>query len=136
MGKLIQFPLNRTSQVAEVAPVITESPTPAPECLDRDTTIARIKAALKQRSGRQWSVTGGRGTAYGWIAIKPVNKYLTGDFGYMTDEDCKLLADLLGLDKPIHHQGVSIPAGSAYRREYVDRAEGRTPSTIGTPYWD
>ena len=36
---------------------------------DRDTTIKRIKTALQQRSGKTWSVTGGRGTAWGWITI-------------------------------------------------------------------
>ncbi len=36
---------------------------------DRDATIRRIKTALKKRSGKTWSVTGGKGTAYGWISI-------------------------------------------------------------------
>lgn len=35
----------------------------------RDAVCTRIKAGLVARSGRQWSVTGGRGTAYGWITI-------------------------------------------------------------------
>lgn len=37
--------------------------------LTRDEAIARIRIALKQRSGKAWSVKGGRGTAYGWIDI-------------------------------------------------------------------
>lgn len=37
--------------------------------MTRDETIKAIKAALKKRSGKDWSVTGGRGTAWGWIAI-------------------------------------------------------------------
>lgn len=37
--------------------------------MDRNETIARIRAALKRRSGRPWSVTGGRGTARGWITL-------------------------------------------------------------------
>jgi hypothetical protein len=37
--------------------------------IDRDEAIKRIRAALKKRSGKQWSVTGGRGTAWGWIEI-------------------------------------------------------------------
>src|SRR5262249_21146248 len=37
--------------------------------LDRDTAIKRIRAALKRRSGKTWSVTGDRGTAWGWINI-------------------------------------------------------------------
>jgi hypothetical protein len=36
---------------------------------DRDAAIKRIKTALQRRSGKTWSVTGGRGTAWGWITI-------------------------------------------------------------------
>lgn len=35
----------------------------------RNDVIAAIKTALQKRSGKSWSVTGGRGTAYGWIRI-------------------------------------------------------------------
>ena len=52
----------------------------------------------------------------------------------MSEEDRAELAALLGKD--VHHQGQSIPASRAYRREYLDRAEGRTPAETGTPYWD
>ena len=45
------------------------------------------------------------------------------------------LARLLGLER-VHTQGESIPASSAYYAEYIDRAEGRTPATFGTQYWD
>jgi hypothetical protein len=37
--------------------------------MDRDETIKRIRKALRARSGKDWSVTGGRGTAWGWITI-------------------------------------------------------------------
>lgn len=37
--------------------------------MDRNETITAIRTALKNRSGKQWSVTGGRGTAWGWISI-------------------------------------------------------------------
>lgn len=104
--------------------------------MDRTETITRIKQALKQRTGRQWSVTGGRGTAWGWITIKAVAKHAANAYGDLTPSDQQQLAELLGLDRPVHNQGVSIPAGSDYYQEYVDRAEGRTPSVIGRPYWD
>ncbi len=38
--------------------------------IDRDEAIARIRTALKRRSGKAWSVTGGRGTAWGWITVE------------------------------------------------------------------
>jgi hypothetical protein len=53
----------------------------------------------------------------------------------MTKEDQAELAQLLGLEK-VHYQGESIAAGSDYRREYIDRAEGRMPTTFGKQYWD
>lgn len=124
------------------------------ESIDRATAIARIRTALQARSGKRWSVTGGRGTAYGWITIdappnrrtarwipdpaNPANS-IESDTGlpngHITPDDRKELATLLGL-ATIHHQGVSIPASRAYYREHVDRAEGRAPSVIGEPYWD
>lgn len=42
---------------------------PLTRITDRDEAIARIRAGLKKRTGRPWSVTGGRGTAWGWIRI-------------------------------------------------------------------
>jgi hypothetical protein len=125
---------------------------------DRDTTIATIKAALKRRSGKAWSVTGGKGTAWGWIEINaqparrtwrhrlkagacgdiPENyeEYDSGSRGGdMSPADRAELAELLGLDYA-HCQGLNIPASMAYRREYIDRAEGRAPAAIAEPYWD
>jgi len=37
--------------------------------ITRDSAIERIRAALKRRSGKLWSVKGGRGTGWGWITI-------------------------------------------------------------------
>lgn len=103
--------------------------------IDRDEAIQRIRTALRTRSGKTWSVKGGRGTSRSWITVSAPPARLTAT-GSMTPEDAKELGDLLGLDAPAHHQGVSIAASNAYRREYVDRAEGRTPSVIAQPYWD
>lgn len=101
---------------------------------DRDEAIAQIRKSLRQRSGTTWSVTGGRGTAWGWITVTAPPKR-RGRYDDMSPEDCQQLAALLGLDH-VHCQGVSIPAGSDYRREYVDRARGVTPKVVGSPYWD
>lgn len=130
--------------------------------MDRNETIKKIRTALKLRSGRGWSVTGGRGTAYGWIKIDappslctwsyrpkagagecppPGNEfweeYDTGEVGHhMSPADRDRLAKLLGLNEPVHVQGVSIPSSNDYYAEYIDRAEGRTPNVVGEPYWD
>jgi hypothetical protein len=131
--------------------------------MDRNETIRRIKAALQRRSGKAWSVTGGRGTDWGWLTIEaPPARRTWGhrlkagatmdrpeDYeGYDTEvaggsntpADMAELAGLLGWPdgegRPAHHQGVSIPAGSDYWQEYIDRAEGRKPTKAGVPYWD
>ncbi len=125
---------------------------------DRDTTIKQIRAALQRRSGKQWSVTGGRGTAWGWITIdappsrrtwenrlKPgpwtgaSEEYIEVDSGtpggHMSPADRKELGELLGLGEPAHFQGVSIPSSSKHYAEYVARAEGR-PAVQAEAYWD
>ena len=130
--------------------------------MDRNDLMKRIKGALQRRSGKAWSVIGGRGTAYGWIKIAAPPARMTwgyrrkegktpsspgdwtnnweaydrGEPGHgMSPEDQAELVALLGKDR-IHHQGESIPAGSDYYQEYLDRAEGREPARVGVPYWD
>ncbi len=120
--------------------------TPANEAkyLNRNDAIKAIRAALRKRSGKAWSVTGGRGTSYGWIHISaPLARRVDRDGNvtgehryYMSAADQAELTRLLGLARPCGHQYVSIPASSEYRAEYIARAEGRTPEVFGTPYWD
>ncbi len=47
------------------------------ETLTRHEAIKRIKTALQKRSGKTWSVTGGRGTAWGWLRIDASPKRCT-----------------------------------------------------------
>lgn len=106
--------------------------------MNRDEAITAIRAALRRRSAKKWSVRGGRGTSWGWITIIAPPKRCD-EYGSMSESDRAELADLLGLDAAsaaAHHQGVQIPASTQYRREYIARAEGRKPDVIGTPYWD
>ena len=106
---------------------------PAPSL---DETIKAIRTALKQRSGKQWSVKRGRGTARDWITLTAPPARQEQPFGTMSKEDRTELAQLLGLDKPCHHQGHLIPAGYDYYTEYIDRANGQTPTRYGERYWD
>ena len=101
----------------------------------RKEIIATIKTALESRSGKRWSVTGGKGTAYGWITISspPARRER---YDYMSDADRAELAALLGFDKPVHMQGEDIPSSSRHYAEYIDRAEGREPQVLGEQYWD
>jgi hypothetical protein len=125
----------------------------------RNETIRIIKSALQRRSGKPWSVTGGRGTAYGWITIDAPPKRRTAhvilkegaltdypsDYmvvetgqpgGTMTLKDRLELATLLGLSGAVHDQGEKIMSSNDAYQEYIDRAEGRTPTKIAEPYWD
>ena len=127
--------------------------------MDRNDTIREIRNALKRRSGKAWSVTGGRGTAWGWITISAPPARCTwrerqiagsmgrdpGDFELydsgepgrcMSPAETAELAALLCIEPHMARQGVSIPASSDYYREFVDRANGREPSVLGRPYWD
>ena len=101
--------------------------------MERNEAIAAIKLALKQRSGRAWSVTGGRGTSWGWIRISAPPARL-GEFRTLSDDDRAELSRLLGKD--VHCQGESVPASSAYRVEYVERAQGKPVTAAAVPYWD
>lgn len=44
--------------------------------MNRNETIKAIKNGLQARSSKTWSVTGGRGTAYGWLTISAPPKRL------------------------------------------------------------
>lgn len=145
--------------------------------MDTAAVAKRIKAALRARSGKDWSVTKGKGTAGGWIKIDAPKARLSCDMWHVWPlggpdacRDCDLshndasqwgrprvceahvctdgcwqncispadreeLAALLGKDQ-VHPQGESIPSGSDYYVEYIDRAEGRTPRRYGVQYWD
>lgn len=105
--------------------------------LTRDEAIRRIRAGLKRRTGKSWSVTGGRGTGWGWIRISAPPARRVGEWGgVMTDADRAELGQALGYDRPVHMQGESIPASSDYYRAAVERAETGTTSVNPQPYWD
>ena len=157
--------------LAKLAPPVVTIPVPVPEAPvekyrpspDRNETIKRIKTALERRSGKKWSVTGWRGTAWGWIKIDAPTARCTwksrlkagavagscesGDYedydagksaevGNMGPADCAELGRLLGFERPVHHQGVNIAASNDHYNEYIDRAEGRSPAKVAQPYWD
>ena len=101
--------------------------------IDRGDAIRTIRTELRRRSGKAWSVTGGRGTSWGWITISapPARRDRDG----MTGEDRAELAGLLGLTRA-HYQGVTVPASSVHYREDLARARGLKPAVIAEPYWD
>lgn len=108
--------------------------------IDLDTAISEIKAALKRRSPKSWSVTGvRRGTAYGHIYITaPPSR--RNNFGTITEEENKELHELFGISNErgvIDCDGISIMGWHNQYEEYIDRANGRTPRVYADPPdWD
>ena len=100
---------------------------------DRNTTITALRKVLKRRTGRTWSVTGGRGSSWGWITV---NSPPARRDGYsITDEDGTLLMAAFGME---HHRPgtLTIPAGTAHRRVYLQRAHGVPRTFTAEQYWD
>ena len=96
----------------------------------RDVVIKSIRTALRERSGHAWSVTGGRGTAWGWITIRAHGER------WMAPETCAKLGALLGLTS-VHPQGESIPASRDYYRVALARAlYGEAAGFTAERYWD
>jgi|1186.fasta_scaffold03279_4 hypothetical protein len=86
------------------------------EITERDATIMILRAELRRRSGRRWSVTGGWGERWGWIHVG------APPAGRGREE----LARLLGLES-LPAEGLTIPPSRPTRIEYVDRARGLRP---------
>jgi hypothetical protein len=103
---------------------------------DRNATIKLLRAVLKTRSGKAWSVTGDRGTAWGWITIKSPPARAADKWGSMTPEEATELGKLLGTDRPVHHQGQTIPAAADFRHGIIQAALGRPVTVHGQQYWD
>lgn len=102
---------------------------------DITATIVFIRKHLKQRTGKNWSVTRGKGTSYAWLRIQsePKRRIECCD---MSEQDRKILAKVLGIDS-VHSQGVSIPASSNHHKLYM--AMAATGSDLGFKaerYWD
>lgn len=130
---LLGIPEDRAAEIVQEVSAKVEAEN-APDPTARNDAIKLIRAALKRRSGKAWSVKGDRGTAWGWIHIASPPRRMDGY--QMTEADRVELGELLGLGRPAHHQGESVAASSNHRLEYVARAEGRTPETFGEQYWD
>lgn len=105
--------------------------------MNRDEAIKTIRAELKRRSGKTWSVTGGRGTAWGWIRITAPPARRVGKYeGVMTEDDQTELAGLLNVPVGFARGGVMVAASQAHYTEYVERAKGIKPTMIAEAYWD
>ena len=131
--------------------------------MTRNEVIAEIRAALKRRSGKAWSVTGGRGTAYGWLTVTAPPARCTwshrlklgesgsklpdvpGNYeefdtarpgaGHISPAERAELSALLGLER-VYADGWQVPSSNDHYAEALDRANGRPPAKIAEQYWD
>lgn len=108
------------------------------EC-SRNDAIKAIRAALRKRHLR-YSVTGGRGTAWGWIHIDLMPAEFKAPFSpeHSAAINAKraVMYRAFGLNPGMESGSISVAASRDYYQEYIDRANGRAPSVIGQPYWD
>lgn len=104
--------------------------------LEHNEVTKRIKAALKRKTGKTWSVTGGRGTGWDWITVQaPKSRRIScrenpdyvdpwetpneqryfeyrrkdGKNRFTSREDCEELALAFGFRKPVLYGGLQIP---------------------------
>jgi len=82
----------------------------------RNTTIKALRSVLEVPTGQPWSVTGGRGTSWGWITVDALPARRDGY--QITDDDGALLMAAFGMD---HRRpgNLGIPTSTAYRRVYL-----------------
>jgi hypothetical protein len=97
----------------------------------RDDAIARIRAALKRRTGRPWSVRGGRGTAWSWIEVS-APPARSDEFGRISIEDANTLARIFGLPAN-HFLGGCWSISREEREHMVARAEGLGVEDLDRP---
>lgn len=86
-----------------------------------------IRQALRQRTGRAWSVRVGRGSVWGWLYINasPARQDV---YGAMSEIDRVTLRNLLGIENwKAHEQGVMVESHPRNYREYVNRARTGRP---------
>lgn len=98
----------------------------------RTEVTKKIRQLLKKRSGKAWSCKGGRGTGWGWLTISAPPSRLN-EYGYLSPEDARELSDLLGLDRLVHHQGVSVESGDWWH--YLKAARGDFEPTWEDNYY-
>lgn len=134
MGEHFSLAPSIAAPVGKIKLTTQRAPKKPAEAGSTDWTVEQIRAGLKTRSGKAWSVTRGRGTAYSWINVTSPKNRLSPT-GYMTDAEAAELGRLFGLPRAVHHQGESIPGGSDFHQEFVDRAWGRTPTRYGVAHW-
>lgn len=100
-----------------------------------DQFTKTLRQLLRERTGRDWSVTRGRGTAYSWVRITAPKKRLV-QYGYLSVEDQIILSSVFGT--PVGHQGESVRTERGVRGWYILKALGANTDgwDVAPPSWD
>jgi hypothetical protein len=101
--------------------------------IGREQALIQLRHALSRRTKSKFSVTGGSGTAWGWIGIS----LRPSDYDKLTPDQQK--AKLRELNELFDRQGassISVPASSEHYREYIRRALGEKNVPATPAYWD
>lgn len=109
----------------------------AEECdRDLDVFVKTLRKLLRARTGRDWSVSRGRGTAYSWCHIKAPKARSIDDWGRLSVEDQIVLGSVLGTR--VHEQGESIRTEAGVRGWYLLKAIGANTDGwhVAGPSWD
>lgn len=102
---------------------------------DRDACCKILRMLLRERTGREWSVKGCRGTSASWVRISAPPRRC-GEFAEMSVEDQLLLNAALG---EWNHTSLSIRPCGGVRGAFVFRAAGlEVPASwrINERSWD
>jgi hypothetical protein len=102
---------------------------------DLDLFTKTLRKLLRARTGRDWSVTRGKGTAYSWCRIN-APKARTVEHGYLSVEDQVVLGSVLG--QWVGTQGESIRTEAGVRGWYILKAIGASTDGwhVAEPGWD
>jgi len=90
--------------------------------IDRDDAIKLIREALKKRSGKSWSVTGGRGTAWGWINVTAPSARRVGHKAN-PEYDALAFEDQIRIDRTGEGPPSSLDDPDAESRYYMSRED-------------
>jgi hypothetical protein len=112
-----------------------------------DTFTQDLGKALKEATGRTWSVSRSRGTASSWVNVDapPARRTCEWDGvtpapkgqGYSCQNDREVLGKAVHAPGGVAHpQGESIPPDPGCRERVYDLVKGRSDPAVCKPNWD
>lgn len=111
-----------------------------------NTFTKDLAQALKEATGRSWSVKHGSGTGYGYVSVDAPPKRrvcewdgktrATTGHGYSCEDDRQVLGNLLNDGRPAHSQGETISPDPGCRERAYDLVRGHPEPAACRRDWD